>query len=585
MPDLDAVPAGFAGLRELHRGQAVDEAPIFGLLAFIDARLDCADFRALTVCKLALDHGNQLSPATLAAITATLLNFKYWLDEPGVDSMCYWSENHQVIFATVEYLAGGQWPDEVFSNSGTTGLERRKQARRRLGRWLADRRRFGFSEWLSNTYYEEDIAALALLVDHAEPAIAEQATAVLDVAMYELAAHSVGGVLGASSGRCYERQKKFPASAEVRMIMAHAFGLGAGLEHGNADGLDWGGLSALFYTCSYRPPPRTLELAASTSTQLITTSHGVNVEELPTLLAHRDEEEAGAFAWAMEAFVSPETVRLSRTLLTRYGLQDNAFLRPLRMLERVPGPLLPPLVRLLRPVAAGMALHRADVTTWRSDFGTLSSAMRYRPGEFGDQQHLWQATLGEVGVFTTHPAGEPETPSVRNRTPSEWVGNGVNPDVAQNENLLVARYDTRGRRGWAEPRRRRRSHLYWPTARFDESLAGPHWLAARVGQGLIGLRAAGPLHPGAEDEYVQNGVITGWGVVVQRAEGGPKELTRFAARVADSTLFVDGFGLRWFSEWSGLELPAQGPFTVNGRAPNVHFSRTNELIEDGWVDR
>ncbi len=577
MLDLGQVPAGFAGLRELHRGQTVDEAPIGPLLAFVDARLDCADFRALTAAKLALDHAQQLCASSLDAIGTSLRGFKYWFDEPGTDSMCYWSENHQVIFATVQYLAGGLWPAAAFPNAGLTGSQHRARGRRRLARWLADRQTFGFSEWLSNVYYEEDIAALALLVDHGAPDLAASARGVLDVAMLELAAHSSGGVLGAASGRTYEQQRKFPATAQVSGIMAHAFGIEPAVD------LDWSGLSALFYSSSYRPPAGLVELATSPKTWTVKTAHGVDLTELRESLDDRTEEEAAEFAWGMEAFVNPETVRATRLLMRRHSLNDNAFLSPLRLLSTVPGPLLPALMRLANPFAQGMALQRADVVTWRSEFGTLSSAQRYRPGEFGDQQQIWQATLGEVGVFATHPTGDPKTFSVRNATPNEWVGNALNPDVAQHENLLVARYDTHGRRGLLEPPRRRCSHLYWPMERFDESLTGRDWLAARVGGGLIGVRAAANLRQGGEEERVQDGAITGWAVRLQAVEGGAGELVRFASQIAESTLFVDRYGLRWFSAWGALELPVRGAFTVNGRVHGTRYRRSSDLMADGWA--
>lgn len=574
MLDLGQVPASFPGLRELSRGESVDETPILDLLCFVDARLDCADFRALTACKLALDHRDQLSAATLASIAASLRGFKYWLDEPGTDSVCYWSENHLLIFATAEYLAGGLWPDEVFSNAGITGAEHRDKGRRRLTRWLTDRQRFGFSEWLSNTYYEEDIAALALLLDHAEPALARSATKVLDQLMFELAGHSSGGVLGASSGRSYEQQKKFPATAQVAGIIAHAFGIGPAVGH-----FDWRGLSALFYTSSYRPPREAVELASSDRTWTIATSYGVDLTDLKQGLADRSEDEFAEFAWAMEAFVNPQTVRATSRLMTKNRLYENSFLSPLRALKRVPRVLLPALIRIANPVALGMALQRADVITWRSGFGTLSSAQRYHPGEFGDQQQIWQATLGEVGVFTTHPAGEARSGSTRNATPNSWVGNAIFPDVAQHENLLVARYDTRGRRGLNESPRCRLSHLYWPTGRFEESLAGRTWVAARVNGGLIGIRAASELRQGQEDdELVQDGAVTGWAVRLQPADGSPDELTRFSEKLANSALFVDGSGLRWFSVWGALELVAGGLFTVNGRAQGTSEMTSRYII-------
>ena len=90
------------------------------------------------------------------------------MDEPGSDSMCYWSENHQLIFAVCEYLAGKEWPDEVFPNAGMTGEEHRKKALERINIWLEQRFCFGFSEWYSNNYYPEDIAPMSAFIEFAD---------------------------------------------------------------------------------------------------------------------------------------------------------------------------------------------------------------------------------------------------------------------------------------------------------------------------------------------------------------------------------------------------------------------------------
>ena len=66
------------------------------------------------------------------------------MDEPGEDSMCYWSENHQILFAASEYLMGQMFPDEVFTNSGITGAQHMEKARVRILDWLEMRWKYGF---------------------------------------------------------------------------------------------------------------------------------------------------------------------------------------------------------------------------------------------------------------------------------------------------------------------------------------------------------------------------------------------------------------------------------------------------------
>ena len=53
-------------------------------------------------------------PADRQRTEHALLNFKFWLDEPGLDAMCYFTENHQILFQVAAYLTGQLWPDAVF---------------------------------------------------------------------------------------------------------------------------------------------------------------------------------------------------------------------------------------------------------------------------------------------------------------------------------------------------------------------------------------------------------------------------------------------------------------------------------------
>lgn len=80
---------------------------------FVDSGFDCADFRMLSILRILHAHTDSLSKELENKIINTVLSFKYWIDEPGEDSMCYWSENHQIKFHTCEYLAE-QYCEKVF---------------------------------------------------------------------------------------------------------------------------------------------------------------------------------------------------------------------------------------------------------------------------------------------------------------------------------------------------------------------------------------------------------------------------------------------------------------------------------------
>jgi hypothetical protein len=117
-------PKCFSGIKELDEGRVIDENRIKLLCDYINQRLDCADFRMVAVIRTLYAYDSLLSKEIKEYMEQTVFNFKYWMDEPGDDNMCYWSENHQILFAAVEYLAGQLYPDALFFNAGLTGTQR-----------------------------------------------------------------------------------------------------------------------------------------------------------------------------------------------------------------------------------------------------------------------------------------------------------------------------------------------------------------------------------------------------------------------------------------------------------------------------
>ena len=166
------------------------------MLAPVNERHDCADF-----CAAAADLGlspharHALATASWAEVRAAILNFRYWLDEPGNDVMWFWSENHVLCFHVAQYLAGDAFPGEVFPNSGRTGAEHRQAARdapaplvrldrgaragrMELGRLLPDRPPRAASRCMENAP-DADLAG--------------RARALIDQIFAMIALHTIGG--------------------------------------------------------------------------------------------------------------------------------------------------------------------------------------------------------------------------------------------------------------------------------------------------------------------------------------------------------------------------------------------------------
>jgi hypothetical protein len=196
---------------------------------YLEKRYDCADFFALSLLALLYRFGDHpaLQPGDRDRIEQALRHFKFWLDEPGLDGMCYITENHQILFHVTGYLTGQRWPEQVFANSGFTGRQQMERARTRLENWILRRLRGGFSEWDSNTYLTMDVFAMLALVEFARSArLREMATALLHKTIFMIASQSYRGAHGSTHGRCYVEGLKTARADATSGLQRIAWGMG-----------------------------------------------------------------------------------------------------------------------------------------------------------------------------------------------------------------------------------------------------------------------------------------------------------------------------------------------------------------------
>ncbi|MEM6283897.1 MAG: hypothetical protein AAF787_17030 [Chloroflexota bacterium] len=213
---------------EIGIADTIDSGAIAVALHFMNNRYDCADFYALALLVLVYGYADKLRPDDRAKIEQAFLQFKYWLDEPGLDAMCYFTENHQILFRVTEYLAGQWWRDAIFENADVTGEQHMAKAAEHIEDWILRRLRGGFSEWDSNTYMTVDVFAMLALVEYSQDErITEMATTLLHKIFFMLASQSFRGIHGCSHGRCYIVGLK---SARVELssgLQRIAWGLGS----------------------------------------------------------------------------------------------------------------------------------------------------------------------------------------------------------------------------------------------------------------------------------------------------------------------------------------------------------------------
>jgi hypothetical protein len=196
-------------------------------LWMIGGRADCADFEAVGLLTL-LHRIEDWEPGLRDEVRAALLGFKYWIDQPGLDAMCYFTENHQLVWHTAELLAGELFPDSVFGNTGWRGAEHAAHGEELAAEWIRRRLAGGFSEFNSNAYLAIDALALVSIVEFAaDPTLVEDARELLDRILTGLYATSWRGINGAAHGRSYVNTVRSSRFEETGPILWLCYGMGA----------------------------------------------------------------------------------------------------------------------------------------------------------------------------------------------------------------------------------------------------------------------------------------------------------------------------------------------------------------------
>lgn len=546
----------------------VHEGALSAALAYIDKRRDCADFVMLGIVRLLCQFPGSrlLTPRLLRRARETVLRFKYWPDEPGTDSMCTWTENHQIMFASNEYLAGQLFPDRVFENSGMTGMEKMERSRRRILRWMDLRYRTGFSEWLSHVYYDEDITALVNLVDFSrDPLVARRAAIILDLIFFDIALNSHRGVFGSTHGRSYAREKKNALAESTTDTSKLLFGTGV---FSGADNM-----SAVCVALSerYRLPRVIFEVASGSGGEMVNRQRmGIRIGEAGRWGIGFDDFESGMELLSLEAYAHPKTIGLVMKMFDEFNWWENNFFsmfkakKGLITAARKAG-LLPLVARLFEKDITRNTREEVNVYTYRTAEYMLSCAQDYRPGYGGDQQHIWQATLSPRAVcFTTHPGG------MENGSSGYWVGSGTLPRVAQIKNLLIAGYRISAMPGLYKTNRLFFTHAYFPAAEFDEIAEKGGWVFGRKGGAYIALYSQRPYRwqdrgDDAGSELIAEGKDNFWICEMGRGQAR-RDFPVFVEKVAGSPLRFKGGRVRFESPSQGtVEFGHSGPLRQDGR--------------------
>jgi hypothetical protein len=216
-------------------------------LEMIHNKEDCADFYLVPMFLLITRYRHFLSDELYGEIKANILQFRYWIDEPGNDVMWYFSENHAFLFHISQYLSGHLFPDEVFSASGRRGSEQYLIGKKRVEDWFETFFRYGYAEWNSATYIPIDLIGFFVLYEMAPDAsVRELAKRALDFTFKIMMYNSYNGIMSSSYGRAYEDTLKAREQVEPSFVEWVAYGTGYVNFRSRA--------VSLFCLSSYEPP-------------------------------------------------------------------------------------------------------------------------------------------------------------------------------------------------------------------------------------------------------------------------------------------------------------------------------------------
>ncbi len=406
-----------------------DRERLLGDLELIHRRVDCSDF--LLCGLLRYMHYYELDQNLAERVREVLLDYRYWMDMEGADAMCFWSENHALMFYSSAMDAGSFYPEAYFPRAGMKGRELALFGRQKVLEWLEDVENGGFEEFLSTVYMCVTFAALLNVVDFAEPEISRRARALTDRLVRELCLQTFRGSVIAPMGRVY-REVIYPFGQGAQSII-HLLNPEAPDDYGE-------GWLAFLANSTYHFPDGMTELMERDAECVYTAGNAL-------IMLEKNKD------YCLTSVLSP---------------RGDAFERWQNIRGKADG-------------------DRASHSYTRSLNECFHGTTYFQPGVYGYQQHMWYGALSaEAVVFVNHPGTYAEHSGMR---PGYWFGNGVMPALKQTSGMLGAVYDIPDGHPIGF------THVYCPLGRFDEHIAESHWLILRKDEGYLALWSSGELQP------------------------------------------------------------------------------------------
>jgi hypothetical protein len=548
----------------------IDWSQLEGGLEWIGNEYDCSDFRLVNLIRILYEADARIPESYQERIKKVLFNFRYWWDEPGENSMCYWSENHQILFASAEYLIGQKYPNVVFSNSDLTGREHREKARKRILDWLEMRWNYGFTEFYSGTYYTEDIGPLINLIDFAkDEEIVKKSQIIMDLLFYDLAAQSINTMFVSVSGRAYERNRKGGSGSTLGGITRYYWG--DGKQRG--PGMTYG----MMTTQNYELPPVLSEIAKDSSNVIIKQSNGLDISELKAEGYFGTDNRSMMMQWGMECFTNPEIVRNSMAHIRNCNMFSNDFIDDFKILDFTLINWLhlePVIVRILNPQSNGVAIQKGNTYTYKTKDYSMYTAQSYHPGTYGDQQHIFGMNIdNHFGIFHNHPALEKD---VQFSSPNYWVGYGHLPHTVQDRNVNLSIYNIPEKKGMMEMALLDYTHAYFPSEQFDTASIDKNYVFGKRGETYCAFIGANDFQfrDESNDDIIQKGKQTFWITEAgSKTEDGSFEA--FVKRIKNNktSFSAETLELSYQSNGKNYWLKYGADFKIDGKTIDTDYIR------------
>jgi hypothetical protein len=571
----------YAQSTRVYLNTSVNEDSFTGSLNKINNRQDTADFGMAGILRtMYLDNVTEvLDPTFKLQLKNAILNFKYWFTEPGPSDMIMWTENHMILFHSCELLAGQLYPNETFINSGMNGTQHVNRVLPLINRWIEWRSRYGFSEWHSDIYYEEDLMALLNLVEFAKDNdTATKAAMLVDLFAFDFANNYFKGAYATTNGRTEDNKKVGTSLTDLpsRASFAEAAWilLGVGYHDPNAGS----SMSAVALSTSdkYLPPPI---LEAIANVTLDYNEHkdrnSINIADGPSYGFGYESEDDMMFWWPMSAVFTGETIEPSLNLTEYYNLgydtvfNDEMLVDLIKVAADIYGMSLPELCTFLKEATEGVVLEEVNTYTYRTPYYQLSGAQDHQKGMGGYQEYIWQASLDEYAYIFTNSHGGFRL--------EDYVG-GFNPRATFYENVGIIQYDRLSQSVILElvylllefePV----IQTYFPRWAFDEVIQQGNWIFGNRAGGYVALYSDEPTY--WENDYElrsagkNNAYIVELGSVDDYGTFENFTSSLLATRVSVQHLAV-GYNIEYVSPTQGLVKVAwDGPMTIDGTSVDL----------------